>query len=46
MTSEQSPVIPLVDRSIQMRKESEARKVLLAWGLLNLSVAGMIYTEM
>lgn len=39
-------MIPLVDRSIQMRKESEARKVLLAWGLLNLSVAGMIYTEM
>lgn len=46
MTSEQSPVISLIDRTIQMRKETEARKVVLAWGLLNVSVAGMIYTEM
>uniref|UniRef100_A0A8C0BQT6 Transmembrane protein 209 n=1 Tax=Buteo japonicus TaxID=224669 RepID=A0A8C0BQT6_9AVES len=46
MTPEQSPVNPLIDRTIKMRKESEARKVVLAWGLLNVSVAGMIYTEM
>uniref|UniRef100_A0A8C5NY78 Transmembrane protein 209 n=1 Tax=Jaculus jaculus TaxID=51337 RepID=A0A8C5NY78_JACJA len=31
---------------IKMRKETEARKVVLAWGLLNVSMAGMIYTEM
>ncbi|XP_044533365.1 transmembrane protein 209 isoform X1 [Gracilinanus agilis] len=36
----------LIDRTIKMRKETEARKVVLAWGLLNVSVAGMIYTEM
>ncbi|NWR58634.1 TM209 protein, partial [Bucorvus abyssinicus] len=46
MTPEQSPVISLIDRTIQMRKETKARKVVLAWGLLNVSVAGMIYTEM
>ncbi|NXF40822.1 TM209 protein, partial [Nyctibius bracteatus] len=46
MTPEQSPATSLIDRTIKMRKESEARKVVLAWGLLNVSVAGMIYTEM
>ncbi|OXB70760.1 UNVERIFIED_CONTAM: hypothetical protein H355_009203, partial [Colinus virginianus] len=46
MTPEQSPAASLIDRTIKMRKETEARKVLLAWGLLNVSFAGMIYTEM
>ncbi|NWH56450.1 TM209 protein, partial [Geococcyx californianus] len=46
MTPEQSPATSLIDRTIKMRKETEARKVVLAWGLLNISVAGMIYTEM
>ncbi|XP_068526273.1 transmembrane protein 209 isoform X2 [Anas acuta] len=46
MTAEQSPAASLIDRTIKMRKETEARKVVLAWGLLNVSVAGMIYTEM
>ncbi|KFP02767.1 Transmembrane protein 209 [Calypte anna] len=46
MTPEQSPTTSLIDRTIKMRKETEARKVVLAWGLLNVSVAGMIYTEM
>ncbi|KFQ75377.1 Transmembrane protein 209, partial [Phoenicopterus ruber ruber] len=46
MTPEQSPVTSLIDRTIKMRKETEARKAVLAWGLLNVSVAGMIYTEM
>ncbi|XP_008938038.1 PREDICTED: transmembrane protein 209, partial [Merops nubicus] len=46
MTPEQSPATSLIDRTIKMRKETEARKVVLAWGLLNVSVAGMIYTEM
>lgn len=46
MTPEQSPATSLIDRTIKMRKETEARKVVLAWGLLNVSFAGMIYTEM
>lgn len=46
MTSEQSSETSLIDKTFQMRKEVEARKVILAWGLLNVSVAGMIYTEM
>lgn len=46
MQAEASPSASLIDRTIRMRKEAEARKVVLAWGLLNVSVAGMIYTEM
>ncbi|KFV09731.1 Transmembrane protein 209 [Pterocles gutturalis] len=46
MTPEQSTTTSLIDRTIQMRKETEARKVVLAWGVLNVSVAGMIYMEM
>ncbi|XP_019399357.1 PREDICTED: transmembrane protein 209 [Crocodylus porosus] len=46
MNNEQSPATSLIDRTIKMRRETEARKVVLAWGLLNVSVAGMIYTEM
>ncbi|KAM4671885.1 transmembrane protein 209 isoform 2-T2 [Amazona ochrocephala] len=46
MTSEQSSEASLIDKTFQMRKEVEARKVILAWGLLNVSIAGMIYTEM
>ncbi|XP_009876153.1 PREDICTED: transmembrane protein 209-like, partial [Apaloderma vittatum] len=46
MTPDQSPATSLIDRTIKMRKETEARKVVLAWGLLNVSFAGMIYTEM
>ncbi|XP_054255576.1 transmembrane protein 209 [Indicator indicator] len=46
MTSEQGPTTSLIDRTIKMRKETEARKVILAWALLNVSIAGMIYTEM
>uniref|UniRef100_A0A8D2M6W8 Transmembrane protein 209 n=1 Tax=Zonotrichia albicollis TaxID=44394 RepID=A0A8D2M6W8_ZONAL len=36
----------LIDLAVKMRKQAETRKVVLAWGLLNISVAGMIYTEM
>ncbi|MBN3280540.1 TM209 protein, partial [Polyodon spathula] len=36
----------LIDRTIRMRREEQARKVVLAWGILNVSLAGMIYTEM
>ena len=46
MAAEQSPASSVIDRAVKMRKEMEARKVVLAWGLLNVSLAGMIYTEM
>ncbi|RXM35923.1 Transmembrane protein 209 [Acipenser ruthenus] len=36
----------LIDRTIRIRREEQARKVVLAWGVLNVSLAGMIYTEM
>ncbi|XP_069485709.1 transmembrane protein 209 isoform X2 [Ambystoma mexicanum] len=36
----------LIDQTMKMRKEAAARKVVLAWGVLNVAVAGMIYTEM
>eukprot|EP00061_Rhincodon_typus_P014139 g40980.t1 len=36
----------LIDRTIQMRKEAQARKVMLVWGLLNVGLAGMVYMEM
>ncbi|KAF4020301.1 hypothetical protein G4228_011958 [Cervus hanglu yarkandensis] len=46
MQGEPNPSASLIDRTIKMRRETEARKVVLAWGLLNVSMAGMIYTEM
>ncbi|XP_074235164.1 transmembrane protein 209 isoform X4 [Saimiri boliviensis] len=46
MQGETHPSASLIDRTIKMRKETEAKKVVLAWGLLNVSMAGMIYTEM
>ncbi|XP_072003602.1 transmembrane protein 209 [Engystomops pustulosus] len=45
-TEQQSPSISFIDTAIKMRREAHARNVVLAWGLLNLSLAGMIYTEM
>ncbi|XP_039616913.1 transmembrane protein 209 isoform X1 [Polypterus senegalus] len=36
----------LIDRTIKMRKEEKARKVVFAWAVLNFSLAGMIYSEM
>ncbi|XP_025947017.1 transmembrane protein 209 isoform X1 [Apteryx rowi] len=46
MAAEQISAASLIDRTIKMRKEAEDRKVVWAWGLLNISVAGMIYTDM
>ncbi|KAM4678305.1 transmembrane protein 209 isoform 2-T2 [Discoglossus pictus] len=43
---EQNPNMSFIDTTIKMRKEANAKKVVLAWGLLNVSLAGMIYTEM
>ncbi|KAM9704722.1 transmembrane protein 209 [Menidia menidia] len=36
----------LIDRALKMRREEQARQVVLAWAVLNVSLAGMIYTEM
>ncbi|NWR31329.1 TM209 protein, partial [Tachuris rubrigastra] len=36
----------LLELAVRMRKQAESRKVVLAWGLLNISLAGLIYTEM
>ncbi|KFV15235.1 Transmembrane protein 209, partial [Tauraco erythrolophus] len=46
MMSEQTSGTYLINRTTKMRKETEARKVVLAWGLLHVSLAGMIYAEM
>ncbi|KAE8616776.1 hypothetical protein XENTR_v10008885 [Xenopus tropicalis] len=43
---EQRTAMSFIDTTIKMRKEANAKKVVLAWGLLNVSLAGMIYTEM
>ncbi|XP_073437075.1 transmembrane protein 209, partial [Dendrobates tinctorius] len=45
-TVQQNPSTSFIDSAIKMRREAHARNVVLAWGLLNLSLAGMIYTEM
>ncbi|KAG9489831.1 hypothetical protein GDO78_005644 [Eleutherodactylus coqui] len=45
-SEQRSPSTSFIDTAIQMRREAHARNVVLAWGLLNLSLAGMIYTEM
>ncbi|XP_062862552.1 transmembrane protein 209 [Trichomycterus rosablanca] len=36
----------LIDKTMKMRREEQERQVLLAWAVLNISLAGMIYTEM
>ncbi|KAM6096886.1 transmembrane protein 209-like [Chlamydotis macqueenii] len=46
MTPDQGEATSLIDRAIQRRKEMAARKVVWAWGLVNLGVAGLIFTEM
>ncbi|NXK42265.1 TM209 protein, partial [Piprites chloris] len=46
MTPSRSPDTSLLELAVRMRKQAESRKVVLAWGLLNISVAGLIYTEM
>ncbi|XP_018106491.1 transmembrane protein 209 L homeolog isoform X1 [Xenopus laevis] len=43
---EQRSAMSFIDTTIKMRKEANAKKVVLAWALLNVSLAGMIYTEM
>uniref|UniRef100_A0A671VHA4 Transmembrane protein 209 n=1 Tax=Sparus aurata TaxID=8175 RepID=A0A671VHA4_SPAAU len=36
----------MIDRALRMRREEQARQIVLAWAVLNMSLAGMIYTEM
>ncbi|KAG7456099.1 hypothetical protein MATL_G00248220 [Megalops atlanticus] len=46
MTPVKEGMPSLIDRTMRMRREEQARKVVLAWAVLNVSLAGMIYTEM
>uniref|UniRef100_A0A673YCZ8 Transmembrane protein 209 n=1 Tax=Salmo trutta TaxID=8032 RepID=A0A673YCZ8_SALTR len=46
MRSDPSGMSTLIDRTMRMRREEQARQVVLAWAVLNVSLAGMIYTEM
>uniref|UniRef100_A0A8C9WGA7 Transmembrane protein 209 n=1 Tax=Scleropages formosus TaxID=113540 RepID=A0A8C9WGA7_SCLFO len=46
MTAVPGRVSALVERAMRMRREEQARRVVLAWAVLNFSLAGMIYTEM
>ncbi|KAJ3612499.1 hypothetical protein NHX12_020774 [Muraenolepis orangiensis] len=39
-------VCNMIDKALRMRREEQARQVVLAWAVLNVSMAGMIYTEM
>ncbi|XP_014840524.1 PREDICTED: transmembrane protein 209 isoform X1 [Poecilia mexicana] len=36
----------MIDKALRMRREEQARQIVLAWAVLNVSLAGMIYTEM
>lgn len=46
MTPVKEDMSVLIERTMRMRREEQARKVVLAWAVLNISLAGMIYTEM
>ncbi|TRZ01278.1 hypothetical protein DNTS_001488 [Danionella cerebrum] len=46
MTPSKEGMSSLIDRSMKLRREEQARQVVLAWAVLNMSLAGMIYTEM
>uniref|UniRef100_A0A3B3R118 Transmembrane protein 209 n=1 Tax=Paramormyrops kingsleyae TaxID=1676925 RepID=A0A3B3R118_9TELE len=46
MTPVKEDMSALIERTMRMRREEQARKVVLAWAVLNISLAGMIYTEM
>ncbi|KAK2832341.1 hypothetical protein Q7C36_015803 [Tachysurus vachellii] len=46
MTPQRDGTTSLIDKTMRMRREEHERQVLLAWAVLNVSLAGMIYTEM
>ncbi|XP_028306223.1 transmembrane protein 209-like [Gouania willdenowi] len=46
MTPQKEGVLSLIDRALRMKREELSRPVVLAWAVLNICLAGMIYTEM
>ncbi|XP_061922744.1 transmembrane protein 209 [Entelurus aequoreus] len=46
MTPPMEGLPSMIDKALRMRREEQARQVVLAWAVLNVSLAGMIYTEM
>uniref|UniRef100_A0A8C5PDT5 Transmembrane protein 209 n=1 Tax=Leptobrachium leishanense TaxID=445787 RepID=A0A8C5PDT5_9ANUR len=46
MSELQNPNMSLIDTTIKMRKEATEKRSFLPWGILNMSVAGMLYSEM
>lgn len=46
MTPSREGMPSMIDKALRMRSEEQARQVVLAWAVLNVSLAGMIYTEM
>ncbi len=46
MTPSKEGMTSLIDKTMKLRREEQARQVVLAWAVLNMSLAGMIYTEM
>lgn len=46
LTPQKEGMPSMIDRALRMRREEQARQIVLAWAVLNMSLAGMIYTEM
>lgn len=46
LTPPQEGMPSMIDKALRMRREEQARQIVLAWAVLNVSLAGMIYTEM
>uniref|UniRef100_A0AAY5EVS8 Transmembrane protein 209 n=1 Tax=Electrophorus electricus TaxID=8005 RepID=A0AAY5EVS8_ELEEL len=46
MTPNKEGMSSLIEKTMRMRREEQERQVVLAWAVLNVSLAGMIYTEM
>lgn len=46
MTPSKEGMTSLIEKTMKMRRDEQARQVVLAWAVLNISLAGMIYTEM
>lgn len=46
LTPQKEEMPSMIDRALRMRREEQARQIVLAWAVLNMSLAGMIYTEM
>ncbi|XP_077356335.1 transmembrane protein 209 isoform X2 [Festucalex cinctus] len=46
LTPPKEEMTSMIDKALRMRREEHARQIVLAWAVLNVSLAGMIYTEM